>query len=345
MFKFIRPYTLMVCVLGITLLLAACGGNGSNGGSGTSGSGGEAAGTASAGSSSDTSSSQAGGNESSGTGKTVTFHAGNGDVQVPEHPQRIVDLTNFYTGYFLALGVKPVGVLEGAMENPYFEGMLDGVESVGSEPSPEKILSLKPDLIITYTGTDGIDQLEQIAPVVAIEYGKKNYKDQMIDFGKLTGKEAEAKAWVEQWENKINELKPKIQEAVGSKTVSILNPYAKGLYVFGHNFGRGGEIIYDEFGLKAPPEAQKEAIDSGTGWATISMEKLPEFAGDIIFTCPWSGDTSDPNIVYDNPVWKSLPAVKAGHVFQLNPKADTYNDPVSLEAQLKFISDSLLSVK
>ena len=115
--------------------------------------------------------------------------------------------------------------------------------------------------------------------------------------------------------------------------------------MFGHNFGRGGEIIYDEFGLKAPPEAQKEAIDSGTGWATISMEKLPEFAGDIIFTCPWSGDTSDPNIVYDNPVWKSLPAVKAGHVFQLNPKADTYNDPVSLEAQLKFISDSLLSVK
>ncbi|WP_256992199.1 iron-hydroxamate ABC transporter substrate-binding protein [Paenibacillus sp. XY044] len=341
MFKFLRPYTLIMCVLGIALLLGACGSSGSGAGSGTVGGGGEAGSSSSA----EASASQTGGQESSGTGKTVTFHAGNGDVQVPEHPQRIVDLTNFYTGYFLELGVKPVGILEGAMENPYFEGMLDGVESIGNEPSPEKILSLKPDLIITYTGTDGIDKLEQIAPVVAIEYGKKNYKDQMIDFGKLTGKEAEAKAWAEQWENKIDELKPKIQEAVGSKTVSILNPYAKGLYVFGHNYGRGGEIIYGEFGLKAPPEAQKEAIDSGTGWATISMETLPEFAGDIIFTCPWSGDTSDPNIVYDNPVWKSLPAVKAGHVFQLNPKADTYNDPVSLEAQLKFISDSLLSVK
>lgn len=74
-------------------------------------------------------------------------------------------------------------------------------------------------------------------------------------------------------------------------------------------------------------------------------EKLPEFSGDIIFTCPWSGDTSNPQIVYDNFLWKGLPAVKAGNVFQLDPKGDTYNDPVTLEAQLSFISKSLLSVK
>jgi len=224
------------------------------------------------------------------------------------------------------------------MQNPYFEGMLDGVESLGDAISPEKILELKPDLIIVYTGTEGIDKLEQIAPVVAIDYGKKNYKDQMLDFGKLTGKENEAKAWVEQWEKKINELKPQVQAAVGDKTVSILNPYEIGLYVFGHNFGRGGEIIYGEFGLKAPAETQKIVIDSGTGWASISLEKLPEFSGDIIFTYAWSGDASDPKIVYDSPIWNGITAVKAGNVFQLNPKADTYNDPISLEAQLDFIS-------
>ncbi|NBD26619.1 ABC transporter substrate-binding protein [Paenibacillus sp. T1] len=280
-----------------------------------------------------------------GEAETVTFQAANGDIQVPKHPKRIVDLTTFYTGYFLVLGAKPVGVGEGAMGNPYFKGMLDGAVSIGDDASPEKILELKPDLIVTYSGTEGIEQLEQIAPVVAIEYGKKNYKDQLLDFGKLTGKENEAKQWIGQWEKKIGELKPQVQKAVGNKTVSIINPYAKGLYVFGHNYGRGGEIIYGEFGLKAPPEAQKAAIDSGTGWASISLEKLPEFSGDIVFTCAWSGDTSDPKIVYDSPIWQGLPAVKAGHVFQLNPKGDTYNDPISLDAQLKFISDSLLSAK
>jgi len=277
--------------------------------------------------------------------ETVTFHADNGDVQVSKKPQRIVDLTNFYTGFFLALGVKPVGVLSGSAGNPYFEGMLEGVQDLGNEPSPEKILELKPDLIITYTGTEGVDVFEKIAPVVAVEYGKRNYKEQMLEFGKLIGNEEAGKTWVDRWEKKIQELKPKVQEAVGTKTVSILNPYEKGLFVFGHNFGRGGEIIYGEFGLKAPPEAQKAAIDSGTGWASISLEKLPEFSGDIIFTCPWAGDTSDPKIVYDNPIWKKLPAVKNHHVFQLNPKADTYNDPISLEGQLDFITESLLSTK
>ncbi|WNS41655.1 iron-hydroxamate ABC transporter substrate-binding protein [Paenibacillus sp. MMS20-IR301] len=281
----------------------------------------------------------------SGEAEIVTFKDSVGEVQVPKNPQRIVDTTAFYTGYFLALGVKPVGVLAGAAQNPYFEGKLDGVEIIGDELSPENILALNPDMIIVYAGAENIEKLKEIAPVVAIQYGAKNYKDQMLDFGKLVNRNDEAKAWIDQWEARIAELKPQVQAAVGDKTVSILNPYSGGLYVFGHNYGRGGEILYGEFGLKAPAEAQKEAIDSGTGWASISLEKLPEFAGDIIFTCPWSGDTTDPKIVYDNPVWTGLPAVKAGNVFQLNPSADTYNDPVSLEAQLDFISTSLLSVK
>ncbi|MDQ0113856.1 ABC transporter substrate-binding protein [Paenibacillus harenae] len=335
MFKSSKFYALLVFTLAVTLVLGACGQTANNSG-----------GAENTATTVPASAPAATGNQgASGEGETVTFKAGNGDIQVPKNPQRIVDTTAFYTGYFVALGAPLVGAPERALTNPYLEGKVDGVESLGDEPSPEQILALNPDLIIAYTGTEGLDKLAEIAPVVAVEYGKLHYKDQMLDFGKLTGKEAKAKAWVEEWEKKINELKPQVQAAVGDKTVSILNPYSKGLYVFGHNFGRGGEIIYGEFGLKAPPEAQKESIDSGTGWASISLEKLPDFAGDIVFTCPWSGDTSDPKIVYDNAIWTSLPAVKAGNVFQLNPAADTYNDPVSLEAQLEFITTSLLSAK
>ena len=335
MSKSLRVYSLLALILGLAMLLGACGKLESNTNSLRS----EEKSDASA-AISETSSSV-----NSESNETVIFHAGNGDIKVPKHPQRIVDLTDFYTGYFLAIGAKPVAVAAGAMENPYLKGKLDGVENIGNEPSPEKILELNPDLIITFTGMEGIDKLEQIAPVVAFDYGKKNFKDLMIDFGQLTGKENEAKEWVNQWNQKISDLKPKVQAAVGNKTVSILNPYAKGLFVFGHNYGRGGEIIYNEFELKAPPEVQKSVIDSGIGWATISLEKLSEFSGDIIFTCPWAGDTSDPKIVYDSLIWKGLPAVKAGHVFQLNPKGDTYNDAISLEAQLDFITTSLLSVK
>lgn len=280
-------------------------------------------------------------------GETIAYQSDAGEVQVPKNPKRIIDLTAFSTGYFVALDAPVVGALSGAMNNKYIKDQLtnEGTTDLGEKPTAERLVSLKPDLIIVYTGTEGIDQLSQIAPVVQIKYGERNYKDLMLELGKLTNREDAAKEWITKWEAQIKELKPKVEEVVGDRTVSILNPYTKGLFVFGHNFGRGGEIIYGEFGLKAPAKAQAEAIDSGTGWASISMEVLQEYAGDIIFTSPWSGDTSDPQIVYDNTLWKNLPAVKAGNVFQLDPTSDTYNDPVSLEGQLRFISDSLLSVK
>lgn len=276
----------------------------------------------------------------------VSFESDAGEVQVPKNPKRIVDLTAFNTGYFVALDAPVVGALSGSMKNKYIKDQLasQGATDLGDQlPTPEQLLALKPDLIIVYTGTEGIDKLSQIAPVVQIEYGKHNYKDLMLKMGKLTNREDAAKAWISKWETQINDLKPKVNAAVGNRTVSILNPYDKGLYVFGHNYGRGGEIIYGEFGLKAPAKAQAEAIDSGTGWASISVEVLPDYAGDIIFTSPWSGDTSDSKKIYENTLWKNLPAVKANHVFQLDPTSDTYNDPVSLEGQLKFITDSLLT--
>ncbi|MCQ4085542.1 ABC transporter substrate-binding protein [Saccharibacillus sp. JS10] len=280
-------------------------------------------------------------------GEMVTYASDVGDIQVPKNPQRIVDLTAFTTGYFVALDAPVVGALTGAIHNKYIEKQLaaEGTTDLGELPTAEPILSLKPDLIIAYKGTEGLDQLSAIAPVVQLEYGKHNYKDLMIEMGKLTNREDAAKAWVEKWEAKIAELKPQMQEIVGDRTVSILNPYDKGLYVFGHNYGRGGEILYGEFGLKAPEKAQAEVIDSGTGFASISLELLPEYAGDIIFTSRWSGDDSDPQKIYGNSIWKNLPAVKAGHVFQLDATSDTYNDPVSLEGQLDFITESLKSTK
>lgn len=271
----------------------------------------------------------------------ITYKADNGEINVPKDPKRAVVIADSYTGDFLALGLKPIGTTQGALENPYFKGKMDGIENIGDGTSIEKILSLKPDLIIAYTTTTDLDKLEKIAPTVAIEYGKLNYKDQLREFGKMTGREAQAEEWITNWEKKIAEVKPKVEAAVGDKTVSIIQPYSKGIYVFGEFYARGGEIIYGEFHLKAPKAVQKEAIDSGIGFANVSLETLPDFAGDYIFTSAWSGDDADPNIVYDNKVWQALPAVKNGKVFMIDRKGSLYNDPISLEKQLDYIVEKL----
>ncbi|WP_050613740.1 iron-hydroxamate ABC transporter substrate-binding protein [Bacillus testis] len=261
--------------------------------------------------------------------KTVSFKADNGTIDVPANPKKVVVLEASYVGYLLQVGIKPVAAQKLALENPYFEGKLDGTEEVTSD-ALEKILSLKPDLIITGTTDENIKSLQDIAPTVAFEWGKRDYLENMTTIGQLVNKEKEAKEWIAEWNDKVAANKEKVQSAVGDKTVSIMESFSKGVYVFGDNFGRGGEVIYKALGLKAPEAVQKNVIDK-SGFAEVSLENIPEYAGDYIFFGSWAGEESSNDKIKNSTVWKSLPAVKAGNVFPLNPKTSYFSDPVTLD--------------
>ncbi|MFF2484614.1 AraC family transcriptional regulator [Paenibacillus sp. NPDC058071] len=328
--------TLLLC---FTLLLTACS-SGPNAGNISTGKGGtEVSGQQSAGQATTQPSSDA---------ATKNYTDSQGTVAIPVNPKRIVDLTGSFTGNLLALGVKPVGVQLDLLKNPFLDGMMDEVKAVDSSFSPETVLSWQPDLIIVVAAPElepTYQQLDKIAPVVRLEYGKYSYKDLMLEYGKLAGKEQAAQDWVKKWDEKINEYKPQITKVVGDKTVSILQPYASGIYAFGDYYARGGEILYKEFGLKAPTFIQEEVLDKGEGVIHLSLERLPDYAGDYIFTSNWGWDNGNPEVVYGSSIWKNLPAVKENHAFFINAEGSYYNDAVSLEAQLEFIVESFLGKK
>ncbi|MFD0673511.1 AraC family transcriptional regulator [Cohnella sp. GCM10027633] len=314
--------TLLVC---FSLLLSACS-NGTNANAANE----SAAGSASAApQQTERASAPAG-------GETFVYQAANGNIEVPRNPQRIVVLSHTYVGYFVALGIEPVGAPTMTMSNTFLKGKIDQVEDIGAWSSfdIEKIVGLKPDLIIALNSMDNLGQIEKIAPTVGINYGERNYKEQLIEFGKLTNREKEAREWVERWVSRIAEAKPKVLEAVGDRTVSVMSLTQKGAYVYGYGFGRGTEILYDEFGLKSP-----EGFDLAQGSAELSFETLPDLAGDYIFTTPETGETED---VYDQPLWRQLPAVKNDRVFMLEQSAAAFNDPLTLESIFPVIVDSLL---
>ncbi|MGN4126983.1 ABC transporter substrate-binding protein [Lysinibacillus sphaericus] len=270
--------------------------------------------------------------------KTKTIITGNGEVEIPENPQRIVITAESYAGYLLALGIKPVGMSQFGLRNRYFDGLVDGIENIGDDESLEKILELKPDLIITKTSSENIENLQKIAPTIAIKPKEKDFKEQFLEFGKIFGKEEVAEEWIANWDRKIAEYKPLIQEKVGTKTIAILGVGEKEIYAYGDKFGRGGEIMYGEFGLKAPNLIQQEAIDLKSGWVSFSLEKLPEFAGDYIFV----EDNADFEKTTSSILWRDLPAIKNKRVFIMDEYDSFFSDPISLDKQLEFIVDSIL---
>ena len=268
--------------------------------------------------------------------ETITYASENGPVEVPADPQRVIVLGS-YTGNVMALDVNLVGADTWSMQNPRFQSKLQGVEEV-SEENLEKIIELDPDLIIGLSNTKNIDKLKEIAPTVTYTYDKVDYLTQHVEIGKLLNKEKEAQAWVDDFKERANKTGEEIRAKIGEdKTVSVIEGFDKELYVFGDNWGRGTEILYQEMKLGMPEKVKEMALEAG--YYALSPEVLPEYAGDyVIFSKNMDADNS----FQETETYKNIPAVKNNQVFEVDAKEFYFNDPLTLDYQLEFFTKSFL---
>ena len=281
------------------------------------------------------------GTESNASAETRIYHSENGDIEVPAHPKRIAMLAATYAGNLLKLGITPIAVNEWPKQNKFYGGKLDGVEVVTSD-SLEKLLELNPDLIVTYSDDKNVKKYSQIAPTVVFTYDKYDYLEQHIEIGKLVGKEKEARAWVEEWKKKAKEERKKVQQVIGEDaTATVMESFGKDLYVYGQNWGRGTEVIYQALRLKAPEKLKQDVF--GPGYKAISAEVIPQYAGDYIFV--GDGAKSADNAFMETEVWKSIPAVKNQHVITFDSESFYFNDPISLEKEMEYIVKKLTKGK
>ncbi|GGE82905.1 iron complex transport system substrate-binding protein [Priestia taiwanensis] len=267
---------------------------------------------------------------------TITYQSENGPVEVPADPQRIVVLST-YAGNAMALSENVVGVDSWTKGSPLFQDKLKDVKEV-SEENLETIIELDPDLIISLSTVKDLKKLQEIAPTVTYTYGKVDYLTQHIEIGKLLNKEKEATEWVNDFKKRAAQAGTDIKAKIGEDaTVSVIENFNKELYVFGDNWGRGTEILYQEMKLKMPDKVKEMALKDG--YYAVSAEVLPEYAGDyVIFSKNTDNDTS----FQTTETYKNIPAVKNGRVFEANAKEFFFNDPITLDRQLEFFKKSFL---
>ncbi|MGE6628878.1 iron-hydroxamate ABC transporter substrate-binding protein [Bacillus sp. NPDC077027] len=266
----------------------------------------------------------------------ITYQSETGPVKVPANPKRVVVLSS-YAGNVMSLGVNLVGVDSWSKNNPRFQKKLKDVEEI-SDANVEKIMKLKPDVIIGLNSIKNIDKLKKIAPTVLFTYNKVDYLQQHIEIGKVLNKEKEARAWVKDFKKRTAEAGDEIKAKIGKDaTVSVFEGNSKQLYVFGDAWGRGTEILYQAMKLKMPAKVKEKALKDG--YYSLSTEVLPEFSGDYMI---FSKSSSADNAFQDTEIYKSIPAVKNNRVFEATAEQFYFNDPLSLEYQLSFFKKNFL---
>ena len=205
-----------------------------------------------------------------------------------------------------------------------------------SETTLEQFSAAKPDLIVTITEAD-YEKYSKIAPTVYIQDGQRSDDETFEYIASLVGKEKEAKDYIEQFLQKAEEHKQEIQDIVKDQTVSIVEVWPQQIYTMGSHFARGGRILYDLWDLKAPEKVQKEMVDGDKQYEVVSLEALPEYAGDFVLYGVLDG--TDPAFVTSSNLWNSLPAVKNGKTLPYEQVSFMHRDPITQSKQLEIFID------
>jgi iron complex transport system substrate-binding protein len=251
--------------------------------------------------------------------KTVKVTDVRGEVEIPEKPERIVDLSG-NSDILSILGYKVIGTANSDAYDykkfpTYLEETLKGAKILGYSMQDtmdvEAIMGLNPDLIVISTVQEKMyDQLSKIAPTVMIKLEALNWKEDVKALAKVFNKEKAADTWLESYNKKSQEAGAKIKEAYGKDT-TYLSFLASGsqFYVFdGAGFG---SVLYQDMGL-AKPEGMP--AQSNISLPVVNYEGLASIKADYIFVIATGEDLK---VLEGNTIWNNLPAVKEGKVIKL----------------------------
>jgi iron complex transport system substrate-binding protein len=256
-------------------------------------------------------------------GREITRHVANAPLCIPEKPQRIVVLDTLYTlGMSMELGAPVVGAPLFAMEDKRLEAMARAgkVEDIGhsTQPSPERIIALKPDLILGDAVIHGraYELAAQVAPTVLVDV--QNWRDYYATVAEVTGRKGAADEAFKTYETRAAEIRKKVPDI----KVSVVRIIPGGFQVY-----MDGPGAYAPFSVLHDAGVRRTAYETATDGTVLKRpdwEGLAALDGDVLLYIVGGAHHNDAQGKLEaetlaNPLWQMLPAVKAGRAYRVDP--------------------------
>ncbi len=249
-----------------------------------------------------------------------------GKVCIPKKPKRIVTLdVPAILDSLLTLGIKPVGTAVdhfGDGKNwsggRYFPALLPelvtGIESVGAEgnPSLEKILQLKPDLILLADYSEAsYKQLSAIAPTVLIDIYNVDspIKTTFRFIAQLVGQAQKAEEVLKQYQKRVEEFQKHLGNRLAGLEISVIGHYNNLFWV--SPIHAAYFQVFNDIRLPIKPVFLNQKK-----WSTFSIEVIDKYDADILFIVEDAGGSS--SFLSQNPLIKSLEATKNKRAYIVN---------------------------
>ncbi|MCU0571104.1 MAG: iron-siderophore ABC transporter substrate-binding protein [Oculatellaceae cyanobacterium Prado106] len=189
-----------------------------------------------------------------------------------------------------------------------------------SQPSLEKILKLKPDLILDRSSTYQYKLLPAIAPTVLVPDAYEAPADQVFFkqnlryIAKLLSQEDKAEAVLRQYQQRVSELKKRLGNQLDQLKVAVIF-YAEGyMYTISNQMNSLVPAVFNDVGLR-----YKFLSRNGDIKPMISIELLHEYDADILFIVNLV--RQPPDFYLQQPLFSRLKAVKSNRAYVVSNEA------------------------
>lgn len=243
-------------------------------------------------------------------------------VCIPAAPKRIVALDPALTmGILQELGAPVVGAPLSAIQEPLVReaARRSSVSDVGHplQPSIERIIALKPDLIVGSAEMHGRlrDSASRIAPTLLIE--QMDWKRQYRFLADITGHSEKAQAALEDYEKRVVEIRARVP----ATPVSVVRVRPGGFHVY-----LDGPSAYAPYAVLREAGVKRTAYETTSDGAVLKRpdwEEISALEGEVLLYVVVSGFDPAPDDVLAastvaNPLWKMLPAVRDGRAHRVD---------------------------
>lgn len=243
-----------------------------------------------------------------------------GEAEVNKNPEKVIVFDYATLDSLNKMEVEVIGLPKSNLPS-YLESYSDEkYEDVGTlfEPDFEKIFELDPDLIlISGRQQELYSEFAEIAPTVFLTVDNQDYigslSKNLNTLGEIFGKEEFVGKEIESINDRISELKNKVEESGKNALVIMANDGALNAYGNNSRFG----VIHKEFGFPAADEN----IEVSKHGQNVSFEYILELNPDIVFVIDRgavAGGSVAAENVMENDIVKMTDAYKNGDINYLN---------------------------
>jgi iron complex transport system substrate-binding protein len=314
------PWSIVVLLIALALIAAACSSDSSDETTTTAG----AATTTTA--DTGTTTTAASGDTTTTTAASRIFDTGYGEpVEILEVPQATYVWGIQGMENLAVIGVEPVA-FSNRFEavTPWMGVTWPDAVALGQPPAVENLVVLQPDLLISDEGNDVV-AITDLAPLLTLRANSyQDTIDQLLLMGQVYGKEAEAEAFVADFDAKLAETQAQIAGETDAPRVMVVYPGVEpgvlGMWLDSSFIGSLLEALGADVALKLDELTDADTAGDNADRATsfglvqLGLEKVIELDPDAIFVL---GSPPEDLIaeLEGNAAWNTISAVQNDAVY------------------------------